>query len=172
MCLIADDAQQVVAEVAAVLPLDDEGLVAGGLHLRQFGGVGERFLEVVAGYLLVMVLVEPAVLLVDVTQHAVVDGLQGNVALGLLCPLLQLFHGRPQRVGGHQALRVGLLQLSLEQLTIVGLLLGFVHYLSQHLLRCLGQVFLLCLFYLFPQAGIVLCIHKHGCHQTDYCCKE
>ena len=167
---IADDAQQVVAEVAAVLPLDDEGLVAGGFHLRQFGGVGERFLEVVAGYLLVMVRVEPAVLLVDVTQHAVVDGLQGNVALGLLCPLLQLLHGRPQRVGGHQALRVGLLQLSLQQLAVVGFLLGFGHNLAQHLLHCLWQVFLLGLLHLFPQRGVGLSFHEYGYHRNDYGC--
>ena len=124
--------------------------------------MGEGLLEVVVGYLLVMVLVEPSVMPVDVAQHTVVDGLQGDVAVGLDGSGRQLFHDGAQRVGSHVALRAGALQLSLQQLAVVGLLPGFGHYLAEYLLSGLRQVFLLGVFHLLPQGAIGLGFHPEG----------
>ena len=154
--LVADEAQQVVAEVVAVLAPEHEGVVVGGLHRGQFGGVGQGLGVVFASYFLVAVFVQPAVVLVDVAQHAVVDGLQGHVGAGRRLGSLQAFHHGRQRVGRHLAQRTGFLQLRLQQLAVGVFLFGFRCNLAQHLLLRLRQVFFLGVAHLFPQAGIGL----------------
>ena len=163
-CRYSDNAQQVVAIVAAVLSLDDEGLIVSSLHSGQLVGIGHRLVVVFLTYLCMAQLVEPAVVIVDVAQHGVVDGLQHMVALSLLGTLYELFHGGLQRVGSHLTLRLGTLQLGLQQLSVGLFLLGFRHYLAQHLLFRLWQVFVLCVFHLFPQGAVCLCVH-HSCEE-------
>ena len=166
----ADEAQQVIAEVAAVVALDDEGLIVGGLHGSQLVGVGHRLVVVFLAYLLMAQLVEPAVVVVDVAQHGVVDGLQRVVVGSQLGTLLQLLHDGFQRVGCHLALRLGTLQPGLQQLAVDLLLLGFRHDLAQCFLLRLRQVVVLGVLHLFPQGAVCLRECKHRHHQTDYGC--
>ena len=158
----AHHAQQVVVEVAAVAAFHHEGFVVGSLHLRQLGGVGQGLAVVVEAYLLVTVHIEPAVLLVDISQHTVVDGLQGHVVLHLFHPLLQPFHHGAQRVGGDVADGACTLQLSFQQLAVGPLGRSFHHYLAQHLLLGLRQVVALSRRHLLPQAAECLSFHHHG----------
>ena len=157
-----NDAQQVVAEIATVFTLDDEGLKVGGFHLCQLVRIGHGLVIVVLPYLLVAQLVKPAVVIVDVAQDGIVDSLQHMVVLGLLSAFLQLFHGRQQRVGRHFALRAGTLQLSFQQLTVGFLFLGFCHYLTQHFLLRLRQVVVLGVFHLLPQGAVCLGVHHRS----------
>ena len=160
--LVCNDAEQVVVEELAVNSFHHEGVVVGGLHPCQLLGVGQSLGVVVAANVFMSVLVQPAVFHVDMTQHAVVDGLQGGVAAGLSLALLQPFHHGSQRVGADVAQRLGPLQLGLQQLSVGLLLLGFLYNLGQYLLLGLWQVFLAGFLHLFPQVAVGLSIRHHG----------
>ena len=118
--LDAQHVQQVVAEVAAVVAVDDHGLIARGRCLGQRVGGGQRQVEVLSRPLLGVV-VEVAVVGIDMAQCRVVDGLQGHV-LGLGGLLRQPLHGGLQRVTRDGLGAAGLAQRGLQQLAVGTLL--------------------------------------------------
>ena len=148
--LVAYHREQVVVEELAVSALVDNRLVGIGLGGGQQVGVLQRAVVILVGNLLVAVLVEHAVVLVDIAQHGAVDGPQHTV-LGLLLAHLEALHGGLQRVGADAAERPGLLQLGLQQHGIVATALGLGGNLAQQLLLRLRKVIVDGLLHFLPQ---------------------
>ena len=153
--LVADEAEQVVAEETAVGPADDEGLILRGLHLSECLGLAECLVVVGGGNLGVAVDVELWYMVVEIAQHRVVYGAAGGV-VGRVESALQPVDGGLQRVGRHHALCAGVPEFGLQHLAVGLLVLGLVGYLPEHLLFGLGQVLVLGVLHLSPKVAIGL----------------
>ena len=152
---IAHDTQHVVVKPAAVTAFDRQRLVSSSLHGGQsFTGLGiERHRKLV-------ILLQLTVVLIYLLQHHSIDGSQCLVS-SLAITLLHSLDSGLQRVGGDGGHHPTARQFGSHQLAVLSFALGLVHYLHQHVVLRAGQVFLLCLFCLFPQRRICLSLYRH-----------
>ena len=153
--LAPNHAQQVLAKDVAMTSFDDKGLI--GLGWRP--GQQLRMLQCLVAITVaegLPVIRQLPVLLIDLRQHGVVDGLQHGLSGGLLLLLLQPADGWSQRVRRHLGRQPGMRQRRAQQLAIGLLAPGFPLYLLQVRHGRLGQILLLGLLHLFPQFTICL----------------
>ena len=79
-----------------------------------------------------------------------------RLVLRLLTTLGNTLHGGLQRVGTDGSHHATASQFGSQQLSVLSFLLRLLHNLHQHVILRPRQVFLLCLFSLFPECRICL----------------